>query len=75
MRKLMVMLAVAAAIQFAGALVSSADAATWSNASRLKAAAENFSPIQKVYCVKPGNKCTPGYYWGCWNGVCKCRPC
>jgi len=73
MHKLLMALAATLAILFA--LAWNADAATWSGASRIKAAAENYTPIQKVHCVKPGNKCPPGTYWGCWNGVCKCRPC
>lgn len=47
-----------------------ADAATWSGASRMKAAAENYTPIDNAQV----NGCAVGYRWNCnASGSCRCQ--
>ena len=76
MRKLMVMLSVAAAILFAESFAWKAEAATWLEKSRLKAAAENYTPIEKAACGGWGRNCPPGRTWRCGPmGRCWCAPC
>jgi hypothetical protein len=64
-------LVIALAIIFAVTFMSNTEAASWTNAARMKAVAENYAPIEKVQAA--GNACPIGFTWGCRGGVCKCR--
>ena len=76
MRKLVVTLAMTAAILFTGMLTWKAEAATWLEKSKLRAAAENYTPIEKAACYGWGRNCPPGRVWRCGPmGRCWCAPC
>jgi len=70
MRKLMVTLAVSAAVLSIGSLTWKAEAAPWLAASKLRAAAETSAPMQRVACW-PGERdycpyhMKPSRYGGC----------
>ncbi len=53
-------------------LLPQADAAAWTS-SRMKAVAENFTPIEKIQSPQPGNRCLPGFAWQCRGGYCSCK--
>ena len=74
MRRLVLTLAAATAILFAGASAWQADATPWSAAAAVRGAADAASPVEEVGCRGWG-RCTPGRYWGCGPRGCWCRPC
>jgi uncharacterized membrane protein len=67
MRKLTMSIAVATAVLFLG---GQADAATWSRAAAVAAAAKATEQTQTVGCRRPG-RCPFGWWWNGW----RCRPC
>jgi hypothetical protein len=76
MHKVIITLAAMAVIVFAGALTYKADAATWSANGKLKAVAENMTPIHKVACGAVGGRCPLGTHWVCGAyGRCACVRC
>jgi hypothetical protein len=77
MRKLMVTLTMTAAILFAGAFAWKAEAATWLEKAGLRAAAENYTPIEKAACWGWGPHCGPGWHWVCgpYGQRCWCARC
>ena len=68
MRRLMMTVVGAAAILFVGGW--QAEAATWSRAAAVAAAAQATEQIQTVGCDRPG-RCPFRWYWNGW----RCRPC
>jgi len=64
----------AATMLFAGTLASGADAAPLA-ASKIKAAAENLTPIETIGCRAEGRKCPMGTQNECKDGRCTCKPC
>jgi hypothetical protein len=65
MRKLLIVMAAISTVLF----VWKADAATWSGPSRMKAAAENYTPIENAQT----KDCPTGFFLRCGSsGMCKC---
>jgi hypothetical protein len=77
MRNLAITISAIAAIFVAGSFAWKADAATWMEKARTRAAAENYTPIQNAACGgRWGPYCPPGSYRRCGpNGYCWCAPC
>jgi hypothetical protein len=75
MRKLAVVLGVAAAVLLAGGVAWKAEALTWNSASvNLPGVAKNYSPIEKAGCRIRG-ACGWGWYRVCGRWRCWCVPC
>jgi hypothetical protein len=75
MRTLVITLSMTAAVLFGGLLTWNADAQTWRRAVGLKAASQNYTPIEKAACYGWGRNCPPGRTWVCRYGNCWCRWC
>ena len=76
MRKLMIVLILAAAALFTGLLTWTSDAQTWRRgAVAIDAASQNYTPIEKAACRGGGPHCPPGRVWTCRGGTCWCAPC
>jgi hypothetical protein len=65
------LLTAAAAVLFAGAFVWHAEAAPWSGAAKIGAAAKDASVVESVGCDGRWHRCRPGWFWA--HG--RCRPC
>ena len=74
MRKLAIPLAAAIAVLVAGLPVSAGAQTSRSNMS-VKAAVQNYTPVQKTACQGWGPWCPPGYVRACGPFGCFCRPC
>jgi hypothetical protein len=69
MRKLEMALIATTAILFGGALAWQAEAAPWSGAAKLGAAAKIASPVEVVACNGRWGRCPPGRFWA--RGACR----
>jgi hypothetical protein len=66
MRKLVIVLTLAAAALFTGLLTWKAEAQTWRRgALAIDAASQNYTPIEKAACWGWGPHCPPGRHWVC----------
>jgi hypothetical protein len=74
MRKLVIILTLAAAAVFTGLLTFTADAQTWKRGAA-GLAAQNFTPVEKAACWGWGARCPPGRTWVCRWGNCWCARC
>jgi hypothetical protein len=63
MRKILMTLVATTAILFAGALAWQADAASWSGAAKLGAAAKTGTQVEVVACNGTWGRCRPGKFW------------
>jgi len=78
MRKLVIILTLAAAALFTGLLTWNADAQTWRRgAVAIDAASQNYTPIEKAACWGWGPHCGPGWTWVCgpYGRRCWCARC
>jgi hypothetical protein len=76
MRKLLFTVTAMTAILFAGSLAWQAEAQTSRGAATVRAAGQNFSPIEKAACGPfPGRWCGPFHHRVCGPYRCWCAPC
>jgi hypothetical protein len=77
MRKLVITISTIAAVLLAGSLAWKADAAIWLEKAHMRAAADNYTPIQKAACYGWGPHCGPGFRWVCgyYGRRCWCQRC
>jgi hypothetical protein len=76
MQKLVLTLATAAVLLFAGSSAWQAQAQTQvPAASNIIGAAATLRPTTKVACQGPGRYCGPGFVRACGPAGCVCRPC
>lgn len=69
MRKVLIALAISAAVIGAGMFAWNAEATTSTAAATLGAMGKNYSPVKKAACYGWGRHCPPGFHWS-W-----CAPC
>ena len=75
MRNLAIPLVAAFALLTAALPASQASAQTSRSNMSVKAAARNYTPVEKTACQGWGPWCPPGYVRACGPFGCFCRPC
>lgn len=75
MRKVLIALAISAAVIGAGMFAWNAEATTSTAAATLGAMGKNYSPVKKAACYGWGRHCPPGFRWRCGPYRCWCAPC
>lgn len=63
MRKVLIALAISAAVIGAGMFAWNAEATTSTAAATLGAMGKNYSPVKKAACYGWGRHCPPGFVW------------